>query len=52
MTQEAIQKVDAVLANVALFRRMPVRVIPCDPDLYLFLVRHPMSSSTFGTCSS
>ncbi len=41
MTQEAIQKVDAVLANVALFRRMPVRVIPCDPDLYLFLVRHP-----------
>jgi hypothetical protein len=34
-------KVHAVLANVTIFRRMPVRVIDCDPDLYLFLVRHP-----------
>jgi hypothetical protein len=41
MSREALQKVDAVLANIALFRRMPVRVIPCDPDLYLFLVRRP-----------
>ncbi len=41
MSQESLQKVDAVLANIGLFRRMPVRVIPCDPDLYLFLVRHP-----------
>lgn len=41
MSREARQKVDAVLANTALFRRMPVQVIPCDPDLYLFLVRHP-----------
>ncbi len=34
-------KVHAVLANVTIFRRMPVRVIDCDPDMYLFLVRHP-----------
>ena len=34
-------KVRAVLANVTIFRRMPVRVIDCDPELYLFLVRHP-----------
>jgi hypothetical protein len=34
-------KVHAVLANVTVFRRMPVRVIECDPDLYLFVVRHP-----------
>ncbi len=34
-------KVHAVLANITIFRRMPVRVIDCDPDLYLFLVRHP-----------
>jgi hypothetical protein len=38
---EALAKVDAVLADTAMFRRMPVRVVPCDPDMYLFLVRHP-----------
>jgi hypothetical protein len=38
---EGRAKVHAVLANVTIFRRMPVRVIDCDPDLYLFLVRHP-----------
>jgi hypothetical protein len=34
-------KVASVLSDVTIFRRMPVRVIDCDPDLYLFLVRHP-----------
>ena len=34
-------KIKSVLANVSVFRRMPTRVIECDPDLYLFLVRHP-----------
>jgi hypothetical protein len=34
-------KVRSVLADVSFFRRMPVQVFPCDPDLYLFLVRHP-----------
>ena len=34
-------KVRSVLANVSLFRRLPVRMIDCDPDLYLFLMRHP-----------
>jgi hypothetical protein len=34
-------KVNAVLADTAMFRRMPIRVVPCDPDMYLFLVRHP-----------
>jgi len=34
-------KVHAVLANITIFRRLPVRVIDCNPDLYLFLVRHP-----------
>ena len=34
-------KVNAVLSNVTLYRRMPQRSVPCDPDLYLFLVRHP-----------
>jgi hypothetical protein len=34
-------KVVSVLRDVSFFRRMPVQVIPCDPDLYLFLVEHP-----------
>jgi hypothetical protein len=34
-------KVESVLSNVTIFRRMPVRVIDCDPNLYLFLAHHP-----------
>ncbi len=30
-----------MLSNVSVFRRLPVRIVNCDPDLYLFLVRHP-----------
>ncbi len=41
MSTEDRKKVASVLTNISLFRRMPVRVIDCDPDMYLFLVRHP-----------
>ena len=34
-------RVAGVLNNTSLFRRVPVQVIDCDPDLYLFLARHP-----------
>ena len=34
-------KVAHVLNNTSIFRRVPVQVIDCDPDLYLFLARHP-----------
>lgn len=34
-------KVASVLPNTTVFRRLPVRVIRCDPELYLFLVQHP-----------
>ncbi len=34
-------KVDQVLTNVSVFRRMPIRLVECDPELYLFLLRHP-----------
>jgi hypothetical protein len=37
----ARRKVESVLANVSIYRRMPARMIECDPELYLFLVRHP-----------
>lgn len=35
------RKVDEVLSHVSLFRRMPVQSVPCDPDLYLYVVNHP-----------
>lgn len=38
---DARNKVNWVLANTSVFRRMPVRVVQSDPDLYLFLLRHP-----------
>jgi hypothetical protein len=34
-------KVHSVTSNVTMFRRLPVQVVDCDPDLYLFVVRHP-----------
>lgn len=34
-------KVESVLANVSVYRRMPVRIIESDPDLFQFLVCHP-----------
>jgi hypothetical protein len=34
-------KVRNVVSNVTMFRRLPVQVVDCDPDLYLFAVRHP-----------
>jgi len=38
---DARAKVASVLQDVTFFRRMPIRVTQCDPELYLFLVRHP-----------
>ena len=32
---------NSVLSNVSVFRRLPTKVMDCDPDMYLFLVRHP-----------
>jgi hypothetical protein len=34
-------KVSLVTSQAGIFRRLPVQVIDCDPDLYLFLIRHP-----------
>lgn len=41
LSPEALGKVDAVLGDTAMYRCLPIRVMPCDPDMYLFLVRHP-----------
>jgi hypothetical protein len=34
-------KVASTIEHTSLYRRLPVQVTPCDPDMYLFLVRHP-----------
>jgi hypothetical protein len=34
-------KVATAIAETSLYRRLPIQVIDCDPDLYLFLIRHP-----------
>ncbi|MEN6452276.1 MAG: hypothetical protein ABFC96_17430 [Thermoguttaceae bacterium] len=41
MTPADRARVSAVLSNVSIFRRLPTKVIDCDPEMYLFLVRHP-----------
>ncbi len=38
---EAKGKVSAVVENVSIFRRMPVSVVACDPQLFKFMVRNP-----------
>lgn len=41
LSPEDRAKVDSVVSNPSIFRRMPTKVVDCDPDMYLFLVRHP-----------
>lgn len=41
LDEEALSEVRSVLSDVAIFRRLPIHVVPCDPEMYLFLVRHP-----------
>jgi len=35
------QDVQAVIKDTSIYRRLPTRVIDCDPDLFTFLLRHP-----------
>ena len=41
LTPAARERVEQVVAGTSVFRRMPVRAIDCDPEMYLFLLRHP-----------
>ena len=35
------RRVSSTLDAARIFRRLPIQVTECDPDMYLFLVRHP-----------
>jgi hypothetical protein len=41
LTEETRQKLTSVTSSASMYRRMPVKVIDCNPDLYVFLVRYP-----------
>ncbi len=34
-------KIQQIVVKPTIYRRLPIEVIPCDPDLYVFLVRYP-----------
>ncbi len=38
---DARAKVNSIISSAGIYRRLPIRTVNCDPDLYLFLVRHP-----------
>jgi len=38
---DARAKVNSVVNHTTFFRRMPVEIVECDPNLFLFLIRHP-----------
>ena len=35
------RKLQYVIQNASMYRRLPTRVIDCDPDLFTFLLQHP-----------
>lgn len=41
LDRDARIKVGAVLANTTIFRRLPVELIECDANLFVFLIEHP-----------
>jgi hypothetical protein len=41
LTEIERQNVQAVIKDATIYRRLPTRVIDCDPDLFTFLLRHP-----------
>ena len=41
LTPEVRAKISPVLSRESVFRRLPTQVVPCDPELYAFTVRHP-----------
>jgi hypothetical protein len=41
LTEDAQAKLTGVISRSAIYRRLPVTVVPTDPDLYVFLIRYP-----------
>ena len=41
LSGKSLRRVKYVVANPSMFRRITTKSIPCDPDLFFFLTRHP-----------
>jgi hypothetical protein len=41
LERDARAKATTVIKNVSIYRRLPVQVVDCDPELYAFLAQHP-----------
>jgi hypothetical protein len=41
LTEEVQEKLRKVVTSPSIYRRMPVKAIECDPELYLFMIRYP-----------
>ncbi len=41
MNAESKQKISSVVNKASIYRRMPLEIMDCDPDMFLFLVRYP-----------
>jgi hypothetical protein len=41
LTPDAATRLKSVLDDASYFRKMPSQTVECDPEMYVFLVRHP-----------
>jgi hypothetical protein len=41
MTPDDRRRAQFVIQNAGIYRRLPTRIIDCDPDMFTFLVQHP-----------
>ncbi|MCU0709296.1 MAG: hypothetical protein MUF23_13485 [Pirellula sp.] len=41
LTPDANQRLRSVIEDASFFRRLPTQTVACDPEMYVFLVRHP-----------
>ncbi|HEX5471364.1 MAG TPA: hypothetical protein VFW73_05735 [Lacipirellulaceae bacterium] len=41
MSPASRQTAESVIENTSIYRRLPTRIIDCDPDLFTFLLQHP-----------
>src|SRR3972149_408820 len=41
LTRPQRASIERVIQDASIYRRLPVRVIDCDPDMFTFLIRHP-----------
>ncbi len=41
LTPDATRRLRGIIDDASFFRRMPTQTVPCDTEMYLFLIRHP-----------